>query len=181
METKPTLLLVEDNLDDAVLFKLALSKTFPKTGLEVANDVTQAIHYLESSGPYQEHHAFPFPYAIVVDLSLPGISGASFVQWIRSQPEFGKLLIVAWTGSREGKDIARLFRLGANSFLAKNASPEKLAKEIRELHEFWNKVGMLVNFIPQIDYSMKPVHTQKREFFVRSKDWPGFEPPKAGE
>ena len=138
------------------------------------------MHYLHGTGAFRDREVFPFPYAVVVDLTLPVISGASLVQWIRAQPEFGKVLIAAWTGSREGSDIAQLYRLGVNSFLSKEPSPEALVADIQDMHAFWNQLGMLVDFKPQIDFAAKPARSRKGEFFFRHKDWPGFEPTSTG-
>jgi CheY-like chemotaxis protein len=181
MEIKPTLLLVEDDLNDAALFKIAFGKSYPNLGLQMVNEANDAMHYLRGDGPYEDRQVFPFPYAMVVDLTLPGTSGASFIQWVRVQPQFGKLLIAAWTGSRQGKDIAHLYRLGANSFLNKAGSDEQLTQDLLDLHEFWHQVGMLVNFRPQIDYSKKTPAPAGDFFFYRTKDWPEFKPSKTGE
>ena len=181
MEKKPTLLLVEDDPNDADLFKLAFKKSYPNISLQMAGDATAAIDYLLGTGIYENREAYPFPYALVVDLTLPGTSGASFIQWVRVQPHFGKLLIAAWTGSRQGKDIAHLYRLGANSFLNKAGSDDQLTQDLLDLHEFWHQVGMLVNFTPQVDYSKKNAAPVADQFFYRVKDWPEFKPSKPGE
>jgi CheY-like chemotaxis protein len=183
METKPTLLLVEDDVNDVAMFKLALGKNYPpqEVGLVVVHDVPSAIHYLHGTEKFKQREQFPFPYAVVVDLKLPGLSGASLVQWIRVQPDFGNMLVAVWTGSHVGKDIAHLYRLGANSFLSKTDSPEELATDIRDLHAFWNKMGILVNFVPATAPTRKPNQAAKDDFFYRSEDWPGFEPPSRPE
>src|ERR1700722_8786482 len=133
MEPKPTLLLVEDDQNDVALFKLAFGKIYPpyQVGMVVVNDVPNAIHYLHGTGQFKRREDHPFPYAVVVDLKLPGLSGASLVQWIRVQPDFGNMLIAVWTGSHIAKDIAHLYRMGANSFLNKTDNPEDLAIDIR--------------------------------------------------
>jgi two-component system response regulator len=176
MESKPTLLLVEDSQDDVLLFKTAFKKAYPKIGLQVVNEANGARGYLHGTGQYDDRKAFPFPYAIVVDLTLPGTSGASLIQSVREEHAFGKLLIAAWTGSRQGKDIAQLYRLGANSFLTKTDSIVQLTKDIQDLHEFWHQVEMLIHFIPQVDYLKKPPEADHHHFFYRPKDWPEFKP-----
>jgi two-component system, response regulator len=181
MQTRPTLLLVEDDLNDAALFRLAFEKLYPDVQLQTVQEVTSAMHHLHGTGGFKDREVFPFPYAVVVDLTLPVISGASLVQWIRAQPEFGKLLIAAWTGSREGRDIAQLYRLGVNSFLTKAPSTEELIADLQDMHAFWHQLGLLVDFKPQHDFSTKPARPRKHEFFFRNKDWPGFEPPSVGK
>jgi CheY-like chemotaxis protein len=180
MEKRPTLLLVEDDLNDAALFRLAFEKLYPQVQLETAYDAAEAMHCLHHSGRFREQPNYTFPYAVIVDLELPGISGTSLVRWMRLQSQFGKLLIAAWTGSRDGKDIAHLYRLGVNSFLVKASVPELLARDIREMHEFWQRMGLLANFVPQIDFYRKPSRVPREDFFYRIEEWPGFQPPAAG-
>jgi DNA-binding response OmpR family regulator len=177
MANQPTLLLVEDNTDDALLFTRVLQKVYPEVSLQVVADAMFAINYLQGTGPCADREQFPFPYAVVVDLTLPSVSGTHLVKWIREQDEYKKLLITAWTGSREGRDIAELYRLGANSFLVKTPEMDDLAADIREMHEFWTRMGLLANFAPPPTDSgeLRPDHGAY--FFYRQSDWPGFEPP----
>lgn len=177
MKDQPTLLLVEDDSNDAAFFRMVFKKVYPQINIQHVADATLAMHYLHDTGVFKERELFPLPYAIVVDLTLPGISGASLVKWIRQQAAFGKTLIVAWTGSNNTTDIAQLYNCGANSFLKKTTIPEQLSHDVRELHEFWQQMEMLINFVPQHDYSIKPASNLKPGFFYRQHDWPDFEPP----
>src|SRR5690349_3544325 len=117
MQKQPTILLVEDSTEDYLLFKQAALKVYPQATIQTVPDFPSALHYLYGSGPYRDRELFPFPFSVFVDLTLPAIPGKVLVKWIREQHEFRKLLVVVMTGSRDGRDIAELYRLGANSFL----------------------------------------------------------------
>src|ERR1700722_18471639 len=126
MTESATLLLVEDDANDTAFFKRAFAKIFPQINLDHVEDATGAMHYLHGTGPFKERKHFPHPYAVVVDLTLPGVSGTHLVKWMPLQPKLGKMLVAAWTGSHNSQDIARLYRYGANSFLKKTDLPAQL-------------------------------------------------------
>ena len=115
-----------------------------------------------------------------VDLTLPAIPGKALVKWIREQPEFKKLLITVLTGSRDGKDISELYRLGANSFINKTASQEEFTRTLRDMNTFWVTHGLITDFSAPAPSPEKPsADTRGASFFYIKPDWPDFEPPSA--
>ncbi|WP_160164466.1 response regulator [Pedosphaera parvula] len=175
---QPTILLVEDNAEDYLLFKQAIARVYPQAGLHLAPDFPTALHYLYGSGPYRDRELFPFPSCVFVDLTLPAIPGKALVKWIREQKEFKKLLIVVLTGSRDGKDIAELYRLGANSFISKSGDVEEMAKTLRDMNSFWVAHNLIADFSASVPNPGKPsADTRGASFFYIKPDWPDFEPP----
>jgi CheY-like chemotaxis protein len=178
MQMQPTILLVEDNAEDYVLFKQAIAKVYPQAVMHWASDFPTALHYLYGSGPYRDRELFPFPICVFVDLTLPAIPGKALVKWIREQLEFKKLLVVVLTGSRDGKDIAELYRLGANSFINKVGDVEVMAKTLRDMNTFWITHNLIPDYSAPVTDSDKPLaDPRSASFFYIKPDWPGFEPP----
>ena len=70
-----TILLVEDNPDDAALTELALRGTIPAR-LQVARDGQEALDYLFN-------HANELPRLVLLDLGLPNIDGLEVLRRIR--------------------------------------------------------------------------------------------------
>jgi CheY-like chemotaxis protein len=178
MPNQPIILLVEDSTDDYLLFKQAALTIFPQAALHLVSDFPAALHYLYGTGPYRNREMFPFPSCVFVDLTLPAIPGKALVKWIREQPEFKKLLIVVLTGSRDGKDISELYRLGANSFINKTASVEEFARTLRDMNTFWVSQGLMPDFSAPVSDPGKPsADPRGASFFYIKPDWPDFEPP----
>jgi CheY-like chemotaxis protein len=69
---------------------------------------------------------------------LPRRSGFEVLQWVRAQAEpLKRLPIVMLTSSTESADINRAYDLGANSYLAKPPSTEKLNELVRMFAGYW--------------------------------------------
>ena len=116
------LLLVEDNADDAFLFRRALEKSRLDCCLQVAKTGSEAVAYL------QDLDQHPRPDLMFLDLNLPGLDGFGVLKWIRDQPHLSTLPVVIFTGLNSSKHETLACELGAKSVLTKPAQPEDLAQ-----------------------------------------------------
>src|SRR4051812_12260112 len=131
-----TILLVEDNEDDAFFMKQALKDADIVNPLRSVEDGQQAIDYLSGAGVYADRQKFPLPMIVFLDLKLPLKSGHEVLQWIRAQPQFLKLIVIVLTSSNEPVDLKRSYQLGANSYVVKPPTPEQLL-ELAEAFKLW--------------------------------------------
>jgi CheY-like chemotaxis protein len=120
------ILLVEDNADDVSLIERAFRKAQIENRVEVVNDGDQAVAYLSGEGLYADRVAYPLPSLVLLDLKMPRRNGFEVLSWIRSRPELKGLQVVILTGSLEKKDVTRASELGADSFLIKPVTFERL-------------------------------------------------------
>ena len=139
-----TILLVEDNEDDAFLMKRALRDAGIQNPLQIVEDGQQAIDYLAGTGAYADRLATPLPMIVFLDLKLPHRTGHEVLEWIRQQPQFAKVVVIVLTSSNEPVDLNRSYRLGANSFVVKPPTSRQLF-EMAEAFKLWwlrqNQVG----------------------------------------
>ena len=56
---------------------------------------------------------------LILDLFLPGLDGFSLCQWIRSQPDGNKQLILVGTSSESKADLQKILEAGADDYIAK--------------------------------------------------------------
>lgn len=131
-----TILLVEDNEDDAFFMKQALKDADIINPLREVEDGQQAVDYLSGTGEYADHTKFPLPTVVFLDLKLPMKTGHEVLQWIRAQPQFKKLIVIVLTSSSEPVDLNRSYQLGANSFVVKPRTPEELLN-LAEAFKLW--------------------------------------------
>lgn len=131
-----TILLVEDNEDDAFFMKRALKEAEIVNGLQLVEDGQQAVDYLAGKGEYADRRKHPLPMVVFLDLKLPHKSGHEVLQWIREQPQFAKLIVIVLTSSNEPVDLNRSYQLGANSFVVKPPTPEQLLA-LAEAFKLW--------------------------------------------
>jgi CheY-like chemotaxis protein len=73
--SKPTLLLIEDNEDDVFLMRRALKKAEIQLPLQVVMDGQEALNYLSGDGPFADRAQHPVPSLIFLDLKLPYVHG----------------------------------------------------------------------------------------------------------
>lgn len=137
MNPLPTILLAEDDPNDVLLIRRALSKANIANPVAVVDDGEAAIDYLDGRGVYGDRTAHPAPVLLLLDLKMPRTSGFEVLEWLRAQPCTGRLPVVVLTSSREITDINRAYELGANSYLVKPGSPDELLQIVRTLGVYW--------------------------------------------
>lgn len=115
------MLVVEDNEGDADLLRVAADKTPEAVSFHVVRDGEAALAYLQGKGQYADRHAHPFPDLVLLDISLPGMSGFDVLAWIRQHPEFGTLKVFVWTDSGDPLTLEHAIKAGANRFVPKSA------------------------------------------------------------
>jgi CheY-like chemotaxis protein len=130
------ILLVEDNDDDVSLIERAFRKARIENRVVVVNDGDKAVAYLNGEGVYADRVAHPLPSLVLPDLKMPRRNGFEVLSWIRSQPRLKGLQVVILTGSLEKKDVSRASELGADSFLIKPVSFERLVAIVLAMKDY---------------------------------------------
>ena len=131
------ILLVEDNEDDVFIMRTALKKAGLINPIFVAEDGQHALDYLEGRGKFSNRAQFPLPALVLLDLKLPQIHGLDVLKSIRTNPSLPPFLVIVFTSSDQEPDIERAYRLGANSYLTKPPTPQKLDALVKCLGEYW--------------------------------------------
>lgn len=137
MIDESTILLADDNPDDALLMKLAFRKAGIINPIQVVKDGTEAIEYLKGEGAYSNRKRFPFPSLLLLDLKMPRLSGFEVLSWIRAQPGLKRLVVIVLTHSNESPDINRAHDLGANSYLVKPSNFNSFVEMVKSLRSYW--------------------------------------------
>ena len=110
-------LVVEDNVDDADLLRIAAEAAPEAVSFHIVPDGEVALAYLKGEGQYADRHAHPFPNLVLLDITLPGMNGLEVLAWIRQHPEFGRLQVFVWTDSGDPGMLDRALKAGANRFV----------------------------------------------------------------
>ena len=136
-EPPHSILIVEDNPDDLFILKRAFKLAGTQIELHCAENGQQAIDYLAGVSPYDDRSTHRVPSLILLDLKLPIKHGLEVLKWIRQQPSCRAIVVVILTSSSEDKDVSLAYELGANAFLVKPTSVEKLTEVVRALDVVW--------------------------------------------
>jgi CheY-like chemotaxis protein len=136
-----TVLLVEDNEDDAELIAYAFGKAGIDNPLVTVSDGDAAVAFVEGAGAYADRERHPLPGLILLDLKLPRRSGFEVLEAVRRNEPTQGTPVVVLTSSDQTADIERAYRLGANAYLVKPVSREALLAMVRTLDAFWIKLN----------------------------------------
>jgi len=124
-----TILLVEDNPDDAALTELALRKEVP-ADLEIARDGQEALDYLLND-------ANDLPRLVLLDLRLPNVDGLEVLRRIRAHERTSLMPVVILTSSSAPSEVAAGYRHGANSYVRKPVDFDQFAEVVRQVGSYW--------------------------------------------
>ncbi|HMN26933.1 MAG TPA: response regulator [Caldilineaceae bacterium] len=132
-----TILLVEDNPDDVALTVRALRRSKVVNDLVVTSDGIEAMNYLLGGGQYAGRNLSQMPRVILLDLKLPNFSGLEILQRLRSEPLTRMLPVIVLTSSREERDIAASYQLGATSYMRKPVDFDTFIELIKVIGAYW--------------------------------------------
>ena len=131
----PPVLYAEDEANDVFLMERAFAKAGITNPLQTVIDGAAAIRYLQGAGEFADRKHFPLPGLLLLDLNLPRRSGLEVLKWVREQPSLRSLPVVILTSSSQDRDIGAAYALGANGYLVKPASSEKLIDMVTTLRD----------------------------------------------
>ncbi len=120
------ILLAEDDEDDALFFRRALSRVPAVLVIEHVKDGDEAVRYLTGEGAFSDRARHPFPDVLVLDLKMPNRNGFEVLEWMKGR--FPKLKIGVFSSSDEPQEMARAQRLGAHLYQQKTYDPENFGR-----------------------------------------------------
>jgi CheY-like chemotaxis protein len=135
--SEKAILLVDDSEDDVLIFKRAYKEVGISKTLRVACTGDEAIAYLAGEGKFSNREDYPFPDLVLLDLKMPGKTGFDVLRWMRTEPTTKDLRVIVMTGSEDTAAVNRAYKMGANSFIVKSATPVELVKQLREVKNHW--------------------------------------------
>jgi CheY-like chemotaxis protein len=128
------LILIEDDANDVLLFRRAISKCGLDVELVVLRDGEKAISYL--SGENEDNPPIN-PDLVLLDLKLPRRSGFEVLEWIKNHPDLHTIPVVILSSSKQTQDVNDAYKLGANSYLVKPTGFSELNRLISDLGSYW--------------------------------------------
>jgi len=119
MRNPLTILLGENNADDAFLLKMAFAEAGPNADVRFVGDGNQAMDYLRGVPPFNQRAEHPVPNVLVLDLKMPGMDGFEVLRWLQQQPASDRITAVVFSGTCCQADTDRALALGAKLCLEK--------------------------------------------------------------
>lgn len=127
------LLLVEDSVADAKLFRIALEESGSTTELTHVEDGTDALRLLDAVSAGTRRR----PDVVVTDLNLPRGTGIDVLKRVRWDRDLRTIPVVVFSTSRAAVDVARSYECGASSYVVKPIDLERFAAVARAIDDYW--------------------------------------------
>lgn len=137
---RPDVLLVEDNVGDVYVTRLAFRQTRTSCALHVVADGDEAMTFLRRQGKWS---AAPKPDLILLDLNLPLRTGREVLADIRADPSLRRIPVVVLTSSQADNDLYDVYDLGANACITKPSDLASLVSVVLAIEDLWFVLGHL--------------------------------------
>ncbi|CAK0748275.1 conserved hypothetical protein [Gammaproteobacteria bacterium] len=113
-------------VDDSKLVCFKLGKMLEEKGISshAVGSGEEALVYLGTN---------PSPDVAFIDIMMPGMDGYQTIEAIRAQPAFAHLPVIMCSSNDTDEDRAQALRRGANGFLPKPPSSERLSRLLSNL------------------------------------------------
>ncbi len=126
-------LLIEDSEADRALIQASAEHSQVPIEWEHVTYAEEAVSLLEA----RESAPETLPELILLDLSLPGMSGVDFLRQRRLMRFVRELPVVVLTSSRDPVDSNLCYKCGANAFVSKPSGMVQFSRFIEALNGFW--------------------------------------------
>jgi CheY-like chemotaxis protein len=134
---KPIIILMaDDDADDRLLAKDALSECHSNGELHFVENGEELLDYLHRRGKYSASTA-PRPGLILLDLNMPRKDGREALREIKLDAELRRIPVIVLTTSKADTDISKIYELGANSFISKPVTFDSLVNVMKILGNYW--------------------------------------------
>jgi len=123
---KMQVLLADDDIDDCLLFKEALNELPVSSHLATVKNGEQLLQLLAKE-------TGDLPDVLFLDLNMPDIHGIEVIEFVRSHKAYSEIPICVVTTRGDESSRSTALEAGANIYLTKPFTPERLAEEAKKL------------------------------------------------
>lgn len=135
-ESKPTILVIEDNVDQWFLIRWALLQRFSDAEIVWLSEANRVMPYLESCLQREQD----LPRVMLVDLYLPKAEeGVNVLQRVKAHPICQRIPAVMLSWSNDAEDIANAFNHSADAYLVKPGNYRDWLSNLSSLDVYWNR------------------------------------------
>lgn len=132
-----TILLVEDNPDDAELALRAFAEAKVTNPLVHVQDGVEALDYLFARNTFAARDPLNVPVMVLLDLRLPRLDGLDVLRAIRAGEHTRHIPVVMLTSSNHPRDRAAAYDLHVNSYVQKPVDYDRFVETAGQLGRYW--------------------------------------------
>lgn len=135
-ERAPTLLVIEDATDQAILVGVAARHAIPGLDVHIAENGQEGIDYLSG--------ASAAPDLVILDLEMPVVDGFGVLAWLGETLGTPGFPVVVMTGATNPDYEARARQLGATDYIKKPTDLAGLGQTVKKIVTRWISPGDLM-------------------------------------
>jgi CheY-like chemotaxis protein len=140
MTAAKPILLAEDNPRDAELALAAMESEHLSDKVVLCHDGAEVLDYLYCRGQFKSRLRGN-PVVVFLDLKMPKVNGLEVLRTIKADVNLRPIPVVMLTSSREERDLAESYALGANAYVVKPVEFHKFLSAVKELGTFWGVIN----------------------------------------
>ena len=125
MDKPPLLLLIDDDLDDQMLFQDAIREINPLIEVQTAVNGVDALKALSANAISPDY--------IFVDLNMPLMNGIQCLQEIKKLPNQAHIPVIIYSTSSYERDIPQTINNGAFYYIVKPFSFQELCEKLKKV------------------------------------------------
>lgn len=130
MKQKHSILIVDDDADDREIIRDAFANTAAGEVYILIENGDKLLEYLEQAGTSS-------PSLIMLDLNMPGKDGRETLKEIKTNTRFQHIPTIVFTTSSSQRDRQIVYNLGANCFITKPDTFNKLIELTTCIGKLW--------------------------------------------
>ena len=119
---------VDDDQEDREFFCEALREIDPSIVCLTAESGMEALSLLQRQTPTPDY--------IFLDINMPMMDGKQCLKVLKNIPEFAAIPVIMYSTSTDSREIRECYKLGAEDFLIKPHSYEKLVNDLTSIFTF---------------------------------------------
>jgi len=131
-EEPASILLVEDNPQDAEIMLHVLRENGFGNDVEVVRDGVAAIDFARNH---------PAPRLMLLDLKMPKVDGIEVLGALKADERTRSVPIVVLTSSSQESDVREAYRSGANGYVVKPVDIDAFGKIVGAIGAYWLDVN----------------------------------------
>lgn len=140
MNAAKPIVLAEDNPRDAELALAAMEEEHISDKVVLCHDGAEVLDYLYCRGQFKSRLRGN-PAVVFLDLKMPKVNGLEVLRTIKADTNLRPIPVVMLTSSREERDLAESYALGANAYVVKPVEFQKFLSAVKELGTFWGIIN----------------------------------------
>lgn len=130
MQDSEPILLVEDDIVDAMTVKRALKELKVENPLVHVSNGEQALEYLKDT-------CKPRPCLVLLDINMPRMNGIELLRAMKADGQLRLIPVVMLTTSTNDRDIVNSFHLSVAGYMIKPVDYRQFVETIHTIQIYW--------------------------------------------